>query len=186
MCFPASLIQRMLSLYCCLMRSVASVQIFSRTVAAMSSVTARSWGSPEVHTQRNGPKPREKMSLWQRQKEGDYKSSIVRRRDLITFQQRYYKINARLVKSENASPHNVLYIRRVTEFSCSSTVLFYRCSYKTRNTSLYIGLTWTDWKWRIRSECKCWTTDQLSEPLGETHFHSPRRTYQHQPAYWWP
>lgn len=63
LCFPASLIHRMLSLYCCLMPSVTLALICSNTPVAMWSVTARSWGSPDVQTQRNGPKPREKMSL---------------------------------------------------------------------------------------------------------------------------
>lgn len=63
LCFPASLIQRMLSLYCCFTRSGTLALISSRTVAAMLSVTARSLGSPDVHTQRNGPKPNEKISL---------------------------------------------------------------------------------------------------------------------------
>lgn len=63
LCFPASLIQRMLSLYCCLMWSVTLALICSKTLAAMLSVAARSWGSPDVHTQRNGPKPNEKISL---------------------------------------------------------------------------------------------------------------------------
>lgn len=35
----------------------------SSTDMAMESVVARSCGSPEVQTQRNGPNPREKMSL---------------------------------------------------------------------------------------------------------------------------
>lgn len=63
LCFPASLIQWMLSLYCCFTRSGTLALISSRTVAAMLSVTARSLGSPDVHTQRNGPKPNEKISL---------------------------------------------------------------------------------------------------------------------------
>lgn len=63
LCFPASLIQWMLSLYCCFTRSGTLALISSRTVAAMLSVTARSLGSSDVHTQRNGPKPNEKISL---------------------------------------------------------------------------------------------------------------------------
>lgn len=35
----------------------------SNADVASRSVTARSWGSPEVHTQRKGPKPWENMSL---------------------------------------------------------------------------------------------------------------------------
>ena len=35
----------------------------SSTDVASSSVTARSWGSPDVHTQRKGPNPWENMSL---------------------------------------------------------------------------------------------------------------------------
>lgn len=42
---------------------------------------------------------------------------------------------------ENASPHNVLNIRRVTKFSCSSTSLFYLCAYKNRN---YRCLCWLE------------------------------------------
>lgn len=63
-CFPASRIQRMLSLYCCRTRSGTVALISSSTVAAMLSVCTRSAGFPEVQTQRNGPKPREKMSLY--------------------------------------------------------------------------------------------------------------------------
>lgn len=69
LCFPASLIHRMLSVYCCLMPSVTLALICSKTLAAMWSVAARSWGSPDVHTQRKGPKPREKISLGRRQEE---------------------------------------------------------------------------------------------------------------------
>lgn len=69
LCFPASLIHRMLSLYCCLMPSVTLALICSKTLVAMWSVAARSWWSPDVHTQRKGPKPREKISLGQRQEE---------------------------------------------------------------------------------------------------------------------
>lgn len=47
--------------------SPPSATASSSTDAASSSVTARSWGSPDVHTQRKGPNPRENMSL-QRQK----------------------------------------------------------------------------------------------------------------------
>ena len=65
-CFPASLIQRMLSWYCCRTPSLTPTAISSRTVAAIWSVTSRSLGSHEVHTQRNGPKPSEKMSLVER------------------------------------------------------------------------------------------------------------------------
>lgn len=38
-------------------------RISSITFAAILSVTFKSSGSPEVHTQRNGPKPKEKTSL---------------------------------------------------------------------------------------------------------------------------
>lgn len=62
-CFPASRIQWMLSLYCCRTFSVTVVLISSSTAAAIASVSDRSAGSPEVHTQRNGPKPSEKISL---------------------------------------------------------------------------------------------------------------------------
>lgn len=47
--------------------SPPSATASSSTDVASSSVTARSWGSPDVHTQRKGPNPRENMSL-QRQK----------------------------------------------------------------------------------------------------------------------
>lgn len=67
LCFPASLIQRMLSSYCCRMPSVTWALISSRTLAARLSVSARSCGSPDVQTQRKGPKPKEKMSLGRKQ-----------------------------------------------------------------------------------------------------------------------
>lgn len=43
--------------------SPPAATISSNADVASRSVTARSWGSPEVHTQRKGPKPWEKMSL---------------------------------------------------------------------------------------------------------------------------
>lgn len=43
----------------------------------------------------------------------------------------------------NVSPHYVLNIRRVAEFSSSSTNLFYLCSYK--NMNILNGLTWIEW-----------------------------------------
>lgn len=76
LCFPASLIHRMLSLYCCLMPSVTLALICSKTLAAMWSVAARSRGSPDVHTQRKGPKPREKISLGQRQEEINHQTVL--------------------------------------------------------------------------------------------------------------
>lgn len=63
LCFPASRIQQMLSLYCCRTCSVTVELISSSTAVAIASVSARSAGSPEVQTQRNGPKPSEKISL---------------------------------------------------------------------------------------------------------------------------
>lgn len=69
LCFPASRIQRMLSWYCCWTLSVTVALISSSTVAAIASVSKRSAESPEVQTQRNGPKPSEKISLQQKGKD---------------------------------------------------------------------------------------------------------------------
>lgn len=138
LCFPASLIHRMLSLYCCLMRSFTLALTCSKTLAAMLSVAARSWGSPDVHTQRKGPKPKEKISLRQWQKEKNHKpvtsidwwidnpSQCLKKQN-----------NVRWCAEEIASPHNVLDIRWVTKFSRSSTHLFYLCTFKNITKSSF-------------------------------------------------
>ena len=45
------------------MRFFSPLMMFWRTLVAMESVFLRSASLPDVHTHRNGPKPREKMSL---------------------------------------------------------------------------------------------------------------------------
>lgn len=110
LCFPASLIQRMLSLYCCLTPSVTLTPISSRTVAAILSVTTRSCGSPDVHTQRNGPKPKEKMSLWKEKVSSLEEETISHKKSH---------------KKEKISPHDVLHVRRKSKLCGSSTRLLY-------------------------------------------------------------
>lgn len=105
LCFPASRIQRMLSLYCCRTRSVTVELMSSSTVVAIASVSTRSAGSPEVQTQRNGPKPSEKISLQTRAK---------------------IKVSLWVcVFVDGHLPHYVLDIWGIFKLSCPSSCLLY-------------------------------------------------------------